>query len=241
MTNAVTLEAVSKRYRTSAGTVAALHDVSSGFPRGELTAVMGPSGSGKTTLLQCAAGLDRPSAGRVRLGDTDLGGLRERELDRVRRARIGFVFQAYNLLPMLSVRDNVTLPLRMAGRRVRSGEVAAVLDAVGLAGLGGRRPAELSGGQQQRVAIARSLVTRPEVLFADEPTGSLDTATGRQVLDLLRAAVDRYGQTVILVTHDPSAAGRADSVLFLVDGRLHSTLRRPTPAEVAARIEEYQR
>jgi putative ABC transport system ATP-binding protein len=240
MTNAVLLDGVSKSYRTPAGSVAALHEVSVPFPSGELTAVMGPSGSGKTTLLQCAAGLDRPTAGRVLLGDTDLGALSEGALDRVRRTRIGFVFQAYNLLPMLSVRGNVTLPLRMAGRRVHAGDVTAVLDAVGLTGLDRRRPAELSGGQQQRVAIARSLMTRPEVLFADEPTGSLDTVTGRQVLDLLRTAVDRYGQTVVLVTHDPTAAGRADSVLFLVDGRLHSSLRRPDPAEVAARLEEVQ-
>ncbi|MGW0432419.1 ABC transporter ATP-binding protein [Micromonospora sp. NPDC003197] len=238
---ALRLDAVSRRYVSQAGDVTVLNDVTTGFVRGQLTAVMGPSGSGKTTLLQCAAGLDRPTAGRVWLGDIDLTSLGDHALDRVRRDRIGFIFQAYNLLSILNVYDNVTLPLRMAGRKPARGEVSSVLDVVGLAGLDRRRPAELSGGQQQRVAIARSLVTRPEVLFADEPTGALDTATGRQVLDLLRATVDRYGQTVVMVTHDPGAAARADTVLFLVDGHIHSRLHRPTLGQVTAQIGVWER
>ena len=222
MNDAIALDTVSKVYRTPAGTVTALDAVSVAFPRGSMTAIMGPSGSGKSTLLHCAAGLDRPTAGRVWLGDVELGSLPDRALDRVRRDRIGFVFQAFNLLPMLSVRDNVTLPLRMAGRKPRRRDVDSVLTSVGLGGLGRRRPAQLSGGQQQRVAIARSLITRPDVIFADEPTGSLDSQTARQVMGLLRDAVDRHDQTVVLVTHDPTVAEWADSVVFVLDGRVDS-------------------
>jgi putative ABC transport system ATP-binding protein len=239
--DAVRLTSVSKRYQTKAGLVPALRDVSLAFPKGAMTAVMGPSGSGKSTLLQCAAGLDRPTAGKVLLGTTDLTGLGERDLDRVRRGRIGFVFQAYNLLPMLSVYDNLALPLRLAGRRPKRSEVVQALRQVGLDGLARRLPAELSGGQQQRVAIARSLITQPEVLFADEPTGALDTTTGRQILGLLRAAVDEHGQSVVLVAHDLAAAAWADQVVFLVDGELRGRLEHPTAEQIAVRLDQWER
>jgi putative ABC transport system ATP-binding protein len=240
-TDAIRVESLSKSYASAAGPVPALRGVSLGFPRGKLTAVMGPSGSGKSTLLQCAAGLDRPSAGRVMLGGTDLGTASARALSRIHRDRIGFVFQSYNLLPMLTAAENIALPLRLAGRRPQRGQVAAVLGQVGLAGLAGRRPAELSGGQQQRVAIARALATGPEVLFADEPTGALDTVSGRQVLGLLRAAADRAGLSVVIVTHDPAVAESADSVVFLVDGQVHGALDRPTVEEISARLSGWER
>lgn len=228
MKDAIALDAVSKVYRTPAGPFTALDAVSVAFPRGSMTAVMGPSGSGKSTLLQCAAGLDRPTSGQVWLDDVALSSLPDKELDRVRRDRIGFVFQAFNLLPMLSVRDNVALPSRMAGRKPRRSDVDSVLTAVGLGHLGGRRPAQLSGGQQQRVAVARSLITRPDVIFADEPTGSLDSQTAFEVMGLLRNAVDEYGQTVVLVTHDLAVAEWADSTVFVLDGRID---RAPSQAD----------
>ncbi|PTA47596.1 ABC transporter ATP-binding protein [Micromonospora sp. RP3T] len=233
---AVRLESVSRRYRSGRTTVHALDAVTVDFPRGTFTAVMGPSGSGKSTLLNCAAGLDRPTSGSVRLGDVELSGLSEARLTEVRRERIGFVFQAYNLLGALTVEGNVTLPLRLADRRTDRGFLHEVLTAVGLGEHRTRRPAELSGGQQQRVAIARALITRPDVVVADEPTGALDTRSGGQVLELLRRVVDDMGQTVLMVTHDPVAAAYADSVLFLADGRLAGELTRPTPAQVAARL-----
>ncbi|MFF1304577.1 ABC transporter ATP-binding protein [Streptomyces sp. NPDC058307] len=204
--------------------VTALHDVTLAFPRGSFTAVMGPSGSGKSTLLQCAAGLDRPTSGSVALRGTELTTLSETKLTLLRRERIGFVFQSFNLLPSLTAEQNVALPLRLAGRRVPRARIREVLQQVGLAERARHRPTELSGGQQQRVALARALVTRPEVLFADEPTGALDSQTGREVLDLLRAMVDREGQTVVMVTHDPVAASCADRVIFLVDGRVSGEL-----------------
>jgi putative ABC transport system ATP-binding protein len=234
--DAVRVESLNKSFRSKAGPVAALRGVSVGFPRRRMTAVMGPSGSGKSTLLQCAGGLDRPTSGRVMLGDTDLSTMNRRQLSRVHRERIGFVFQSYNLLPMLSAAENIALPLRLAGRHPKRGRIAELLDTVGLAGLGHRSPAELSGGQQQRVAIARALAVQPEVLLADEPTGALDTAAGRQVLGLLRSAVDRAGQTVVLVTHDPVAAAWADSVVFLVDGQLRDRIERPTISDISARL-----
>jgi putative ABC transport system ATP-binding protein len=197
--------------------------------------VMGPSGSGKSTLLQCAAGLDRPTSGSVLLGETELTTLRESRLTRLRRDRIGFVFQAFNLLPALTAAQNVALPLRLAGRRPGRAEVREVLARVGLADRAGHRPGELSGGQQQRVAIARALITGPDVLFADEPTGALDSSTGRAVLHLIRAMADE-GQTVVMVTHDPVAAAYADRVVFLADGRLHGALDAPTAETVAARM-----
>jgi putative ABC transport system ATP-binding protein len=237
----VTLDRVHRRFGTGDGTVTALHEVTLGFAAGTFTAVMGPSGSGKSTLLQCAAGLDRPTGGTVTVAGTDLSTLSETGLTLLRRDRIGFVFQAFNLLSSLTAEQNVALPLRLAGRRPARKEVRAVLDAVGLGDRGRHRPAELSGGQQQRVAIARALVTRPAVLFADEPTGALDSTTGREVLRLLRSMASTVstvggagGQTVIMVTHDPVAASYADRVVFLADGRVAGELRRPTPQAVAA-------
>ena len=199
--------------------VTALDGVSVGFAAGTFTAIMGPSGSGKSTLLQCAAGLDRPDAGTVTVDGTDLGRLGEAGLARLRRTRIGFVFQAFNLLPMLTAEQNVGLPLRLAGRRPARATVRRALAEVGLAGRERHRPDAMSGGQQQRVAIARALVAGPAVVFADEPTGALDTATGTEILGLLRGLVDT-GQTVVMVTHDPAAAAAADRVLTLTDGRI---------------------
>jgi putative ABC transport system ATP-binding protein len=233
---AVALDSVTKVYGSGARVVTALGGVTIAFASGRFTAVMGPSGSGKTTLLQVAAGIDRPTSGRVRIGDTDLGRLSERRLTVLRRQRIGFVFQSFNLVGTMTAEQNVALPLRLDGRRPKAGAVCEGLARVGLADQAKRRPAELSGGQQQRVAIARALVTRPEVLFADEPTGALDRRSGRAVLDLLRDAVDCFGQTVVMVTHDPVAAARADRVVFLADGRLAGELERPTAGRVAELI-----
>ncbi|TDT37451.1 putative ABC transport system ATP-binding protein [Streptomyces sp. BK208] len=233
---AIRLHAVSRRYGAGDSAVTALDEVSLVFPRGSFTAVMGPSGSGKSTLLQCAAGLDRPTSGSVVVGGTELTGLSERRLTLLRRERIGFVFQSYNLLPSLTAAQNVALPLRLAGRRPSRSRVREVLDRVGLADRARHRPAELSGGQQQRVALARALITRPDVLFGDEPTGALDTRTGREVLALLRGMVDREGQTVVMVTHDPVAASCADRVVFLVDGRPDGELTGADADAVAARM-----
>ncbi|AQS68090.1 ABC transporter ATP-binding protein [Streptomyces pactum] len=234
--DAIRLRSVSRRYGAGDSAVTALDDVSLAFPRGTFTAVMGPSGSGKSTLLQCAAGLDRPTSGSVALGGTELTGLSERRLTLLRRERVGFVFQAFNLLPSLTAEQNVALPLRLAGRRPPGGRVREVLAQVGLGDRARHRPAELSGGQQQRVALARALITRPEVLFGDEPTGALDSRTGREVLTLLRGMVDREGQTVVMVTHDPVAASYADRVLFLVDGRVETELTGADAGAIAARM-----
>jgi putative ABC transport system ATP-binding protein len=233
---AVVVESVTKTYGIGPGTVTALDDVSLSFPVGSFTAVMGPSGSGKSTLLQCAAGLDRPSSGRVSIGGTELSGLGETALTRLRRDRVGFVFQSFNLMPSLTAAQNVELPLRLAGRRVDQKTVRAALASVGLVGRAGHRPVELSGGQQQRVAIARALVTSPQVLFADEPTGALDTRTSRDVLELLSGLVTGQGQTVVMVTHDPVAAAYAGRVVFLADGRVADTVERPAAEAVAARM-----
>jgi putative ABC transport system ATP-binding protein len=219
-----------------AGGVEALGGVSVGFPGGSFTAVMGPSGSGKSTFLHCAAGLDRPTSGSVTLGGDELTGLSEKKLTVLRRERIGFVFQSFNLLPALNVVQNITLPLRLAGRKPDRARLNEVIDRVGLADRRRHLPAELSGGQQQRVAIARALVTRPAVIFADEPTGALDTTTAREVLDLMLESVHRHGQTVVMVTHDPVAAAYAHRVVFLADGRFVGELRNPTPDAVAERM-----
>jgi putative ABC transport system ATP-binding protein len=197
---------------------------------------MGPSGSGKSTFLNVAAGLDRPTSGTVALGGTDLAALSERRLTILRRERIGFVFQAFNLLPSLTVAQNIALPLRLDGRRTRRSELRAAAARVGLEKRLRHRPSELSGGQQQRVAIARALVTRPEVVFADEPTGALDTQSGRGVLALLREVVDEDGGTVVMVTHDPQAAAHADRVILLADGQLAGTLDAPSADEVAEHL-----
>jgi putative ABC transport system ATP-binding protein len=216
--------------------VAALDGVDLDFAAGSFTAVMGPSGSGKSTLLQCAAGLDRPTSGTVEIDGIGLGGLSERRLTLLRRERIGFVFQSYNLVPSLTAAQNVGLPLRLAGRRPSRAEVRGALARAGLDGRAGHRPGQLSGGQQQRVALARALITRPAVLFADEPTGALDTGTGREVLALLRGLVDQEGQTIVMVTHDPVAASFSDRVVLLVDGRVGGELTAPTAEQVAARL-----
>ncbi|MGK5550378.1 ABC transporter ATP-binding protein [Actinomadura kijaniata] len=231
--DAVRLESVTRTY----GDVTALDGVSWAFPRGAFTAVMGPSGSGKSTFLQCASGLDRPDAGTVRIGGVDLGELGEARRTRLRRERVGFVFQAFNLVPSMDVERNITLPLELGGAEVDRAWLREVVTRVGLADRLRHRPAELSGGQQQRAAVARALITRPEVVFADEPTGALDPRTAREVLRLLREAADRTGQTVVLVTHDPMAAAWADSVVFLNAGRIVDELVSPTVAAVMNRWE----
>jgi putative ABC transport system ATP-binding protein len=233
---AVELDEVSREYGTRQARVRALDGVSVGFPAGSWTAVMGPSGSGKSTLLHCAAGLERTTSGRVVLAGQDITGASDKELTALRRDAVGFVFQSFNLIGSLSAEQNVALPLRLAGRRVSAKQVRGVLESVGLADRLRHRPRELSGGQQQRVAIARAMVTRPAVLFADEPTGALDSRSARTVLALLRQLVDVGGQTIVMVTHDPAAAASADTVLFLSDGRLVDRTVRPTAVEVADRL-----
>ncbi|MBO2458328.1 ABC transporter ATP-binding protein [Actinomadura violacea] len=233
---AVALTGVTRRYGAGDAAVTALRDVTVALPRRRLTCVMGPSGSGKSTLLQCAAGLDRPTSGRVALGDVELTSRSEEQLTELRRERVGFVFQAFNLVPFLTAEQNVGLPLRLSGARVDQRRVREVLARVGLGERARHRPAQLSGGQQQRVAIARALVADPEVVFADEPTGALDTAAAREVLGLLRRSVDALGHTVVMVTHDPVAASYADTVLFLADGRVVDTLDGPSADAVAARM-----
>ena len=197
---------------------------------------MGPSGSGKSTFLHCAAGLDRPTSGHVVLGGVPLSGMRETELTRLRRERIGFVFQAYNLLPALNVRDNITMPLRLSGTSLDRAWFEEITGRVGIADKLGKRPSELSGGQQQRVAIARALINRPDMVMADEPTGALDSHTGREVLQLFQELVHELGQTVLMVTHDPVAASYAHSVLFLADGRLVERMDGPRVETVAERM-----
>jgi putative ABC transport system ATP-binding protein len=232
----VSLRSVSKAYGPRENRVAALTDVTVDFPAGTFTAVMGPSGSGKSTLLHCAAGLDRPDTGDVVVAGTSWGGMKENALTRLRREQIGFVFQSFNLVPSLTARQNVALPLRLAGRRPARAQITAALAELGLADRAGHLPSQLSGGQQQRVAIARALVTRPMVLFADEPTGALDSRASGNVLALLRGLVATRGQTIILVTHDPVAAAHAGRVVFLADGRLAGELLDPTPEQVAGRL-----
>ena len=221
-----------KVYGSGEKAVRALDNVTVGFPAKRFTAIMGPSGSGKSTLMHCLAGLDTPTSGAVLLGDVELGGLSDRKLTLLRRERVGFVFQAFNLVPALTARENVMLPQSLAGTRPDQDWVDAVIGTMGLASRLSHRPAQLSGGQQQRVAVARALVGRPQVIFADEPTGNLDSKSGSELLGLLREAVDEFGQTVVMVTHDPVAAGHADSVVFLADGRLVGQLDGPTPQRV---------
>jgi putative ABC transport system ATP-binding protein len=234
--DALRMVSVSKTYGTGQTQVPALREATLRLAPGSFTAVMGPSGSGKSTLLHCASGLDRPTSGEVYIGGEPMPAGDETELTTFRRGRIGFVFQQFNLLPTLTVLQNVTLPARIARKKVDVRQARATLDRVGLADRLGHRPAELSGGEQQRVAIARALVARPGLLFADEPTGALDRRRALEVLGLLAEAVRDYGQTVVMVTHDPVAAAHADSVLFLADGQIIDQMHRPTATAVAARM-----
>jgi putative ABC transport system ATP-binding protein len=214
------------------GDVHALDGVTVDFARGAFTAIMGPSGSGKSTLMHCVAGLDSLTAGEVAIAGTVLNRLSDRELTELRRERVGFVFQAFNLLPALDARENITLPLRLGGRPPDAEWLDLVIETVGLRDRLGHRPAELSGGQQQRVAVARALATRPEIVFADEPTGNLDSRSSAELLAFLRRAVDELGQTLVMVTHDPVAAAHADRVLFLADGRIMAEQDEPTADSV---------
>jgi putative ABC transport system ATP-binding protein len=234
--SAVVLSGVHKTYGKGDGAVVALRDVSLAFSPGSFTAVMGPSGSGKSTFLHVAAGLDEPTKGSAQLGGVDLAGLSQTALTVLRRERVGFVFQAFNLMPSLTVQENIGLPVRLGKGRLDRDWMREIVQRTGLGDRLRHRPAQLSGGQQQRVAIARALVTRPDVLFADEPTGALDTATGREVLELMRQVVDETAQTVVMVTHDPVAAAHADRVVFLADGRVAGFLDSPTPERVAERM-----
>jgi len=217
-----------KVYGSDDTEVRALDGVTVDFEQGKFTAIMGPSGSGKSTLMHCVAGLDDLTSGSVHIGDVELGSLSDRDLTLLRRDKVGFVFQAYNLLPTLTAAENTTLPLDLAGRRPDSGWMDQVVKAIGIADRLKHRPDELSGGQQQRVAVARALVSQPEIVFADEPTGNLDSKTGEEVLDFLRTAVEDLGQTMVMVTHDAGAAARAHRVLFLADGRIVDEMVEPT-------------
>ncbi|MGW5235223.1 ABC transporter ATP-binding protein [Streptomyces nodosus] len=227
---------LTKAYGSGETRVLALDAVDVDIARGRFTAVMGPSGSGKSTLMHCLAGLDTVSAGQVWLGDTEITGLKDRELTRLRRDRVGFMFQSFNLIPTLTALENITLPLDIAGRRPDPAWLDQVIDTLGLRDRLRHRPAQLSGGQQQRVACARALASRPELIFADEPTGNLDSRSGLEVLAFLREAVDELGQTVVMVTHDPHAASHSDLALFLVDGRIVDEMARPTADAVLERM-----
>ena len=221
-----------KVYGSGEAEVVALRGVSVELERGAFTAIMGPSGSGKSTLMHCLAGLDAVTRGEVHIGDTLVTGLKDKALTRLRREQVGFVFQQFNLLPTLSAEENILLPLSIAGRKPDAGWFDTVIDTVGLRDRLKHRPSQLSGGQQQRVACARALVSRPEVIFADEPTGNLDSRSGAEVLGFLRDSVRRFGQTIVMVTHDPNAASYADRVIFLADGAVVDELRNPTAETV---------
>ena len=229
---------VTRRYGEGDTAVHALRGVSMDVERGRLTAIMGPSGSGKSTLMHILAGLDRPTSGDVVLDGTSIAKLGDTDLTKLRRRHIGFVFQFFNLLPMLTAEENVVLPLQLAGQKPESGWVEEMMENVGLTDRRTHRPAELSGGQQQRVAIARALVSKPTVVFADEPTGNLDSKTSGEILELLRDSVASYGQTTVMVTHDPAAASIAERVLFLVDGRVVKELRQSTSQEILGALDE---
>jgi len=231
-TAAARTEGISKYYGAGDYAVAALDDVSVALETGQFTAIMGPSGSGKSTLLHMLAGLDRPSSGEVYLGDTEITSLNDKALTLLRRDRIGFIFQSFNLLPTMTAAENIVLPMRIAGRKPDDHWVATVAETVGLTERLSHRPSELSGGQQQRVAAARALASRPQIVFADEPTGALDSRSGAELLTFLRMAVDELGQTVVMVTHDPTAASYADRVIFLADGHIVDEMHAATADQV---------
>jgi putative ABC transport system ATP-binding protein len=234
----VSADGLVRRYGEGATAVEALRGVSLGIEAGLMTAIMGPSGSGKSTLMHLLAGLDTPTEGRVVLDGTDITRLSEKKLTLLRRETIGFVFQFFNLLPMLTAEENITLPLAIAGEKPEPAWLEELLEAVGISDRRKHRPAELSGGQQQRVAVARALITKPKVIFADEPTGNLDSQSSKDVLALLRRAVDEWEQTIVMVTHDAGAAAKADRILFLADGRIVRDLEESTAAEVLAAMQE---
>ena len=229
-----------KVYGRGDATVEALRGVSVDFAAGEFTAIMGPSGSGKSTLLHCAAGLDTPTEGKVFIGNVDITQLSERDLTELRRDKVGFVFQSYNLIPTLTAEENITLPLDIAGRGVDGPWFDRVVDTIGLRDRLTHKPSELSGGQQQRVAGARALVSRPEIVFADEPTGNLDSRSGAELLEFLRSAVKEHGQTIVMVTHDATAASYADRIVFLADGRVVDEMRDPTSERVLDRLKSLE-
>ena len=231
---------LSKVYGTGDAAVTALDDVSVEFARGRLTAIMGPSGSGKSTLMHCMAALDSPTSGRIVIDGVEISGLKDSGLTRLRRDRLGFVFQAYNLVPTLTAQENITLPVDIAGTKLDRTWFDTVVDTLGIRDRLSHRPSELSGGQQQRVACARALVSRPAIIFADEPTGNLDSRASAEILGFLRRSVDDFGQTIVMVTHDPAAAAYADRVLFLVDGRIVDELHDPTADTVLERMKSFE-
>ena len=228
-----------KIYGKGSTEVRALDGVTVAFGAGQFTAIMGPSGSGKSTLLHCTAGLDALTSGSAFIGDDDLSTLNDHDLTVLRRDRIGFVFQAYNLVPTLTARSNINLPLRLAGRKGDQAWIDQVVETLGIGDRLEHRPDELSGGQQQRVAVARALVSKPAIIFGDEPTGNLDSKAGAEVLHFLRQAVDDLGQTIVMVTHDPNAASTADRILFLADGRVVDEMHGPTPERVLERMKRF--
>ena len=237
-TAVVVADAVTRRYGAGDTAVDALKGISLEVGQGKLTAVMGPSGSGKSTLMHILAGLDKPTTGTVQIDGTEITTLKDSDLTKLRRKHIGFVFQFFNLLPMLTAEENITLPLSIAGAKPDQEFFRDLIEKVGLKDRLHHRPSELSGGQQQRVAIARALVSRPTVLFADEPTGTLDSATGSEILTLMRDSVDSYGQTTVMVTHEPRAAAIADRILFLADGKIVSDVAGATQAEILETLNE---
>src|SRR5579872_1319040 len=237
-TPVVAADRISRRYGAGDTAVDALRDVSVEFRSGTFTAVMGPSGSGKSTLMHILAGLDTPTAGTVRIDGTDITRLKDKQLTLLRREKVGFIFQFFNLLPMLTAEENITLPLRIGGKKVDGDYLEQLMQAMGIADRRGHRPSELSGGQQQRVAIARALITRPAVIFADEPTGNLDTRSSDHMLELMRTAVDSLGQTIVMVTHDARAASIADRIVLLVDGKIVSDRGHSTFDEILEMFKE---
>ena len=238
-TTAAHTESVTKVYGAGDTLVTARDNVSVSFERSKFTAIMGPSGSGKSTLMHCVAGLDTIDSGRIFIGDIDLSGLNDKQLTRLRRDTIGFVFQSFNLVPTLTALENITLPMDLAGRAPDKEWLDTIVATVGLGDRLSHRPSELSGGQQQRVAVARALASQPAIIFADEPTGNLDSRSGSEILEFMRAAVDKFAQTIVMVTHDPVAASYADRVLFLVDGKVVDDLQSPTTDSVIDRMKSF--